>query len=39
MSRTEVVAALRKRTPRLTQALLTTPDVARGWNAIPGTEA
>ena len=37
MSRTEVVAALRRRTPGLTQALLTTPDVARAWNAIPGT--
>ncbi|MDQ3723567.1 MAG: hypothetical protein M3376_11010, partial [Actinomycetota bacterium] len=39
MSRAEVIAALRRRTPRLTQALLTTPDVARAWNAIPGTEA
>ncbi len=37
MSNAEVVAALRKRTPRLAQALLTTPDVARAWNAIPGT--
>jgi len=37
LSRTGVVAALRRRTPRLTQALLTTPDVARGWSAIPGT--
>ncbi len=37
LSRTGVVAALRKRTPALAQALLTTPDVARGWNAIPGT--
>jgi hypothetical protein len=36
-SRKQVVAALRRRTPRLAQALLTTPDVARGWNAIPGT--
>lgn len=38
MSRKQVVAALRKRTPRLAQALLTTPAVARGWTAIPGTE-
>jgi hypothetical protein len=37
LSRTGVVRALRKRTPALVQALLTTPDVARGWNAIPGT--
>ena len=37
LSRTQVVAALRRRTPGLTQALLTTPDVARGWTAIPGT--
>ena len=37
MSRREVIAALRRRTPALTQALLTTPDVARAWNAIPGT--
>ncbi|HEV2061026.1 MAG TPA: hypothetical protein VGR11_16870 [Solirubrobacteraceae bacterium] len=37
MSRREVVATLRKRTPDLAQALLTTPDVARAWNAIPGT--
>jgi hypothetical protein len=38
MSDANVVAALRKRTPRLAQALLTAPAVARGWNAIPGTE-
>jgi hypothetical protein len=38
LSRAQTVAALRKRTPRLAQALLTMPDVARGWNAIPGTE-
>ena len=38
LSRTQVVAALRKRTPALSQALLTTPDVARGWTAIAGTE-
>lgn len=38
MSRTQVVAALRRRTPALAQALLTTPDVARRWNAIPDTE-
>jgi hypothetical protein len=38
LSRERVVAALRKRTPRLAQALLTAPDVTRGWNAIPGTE-
>jgi hypothetical protein len=37
LSRKQVVAALRRRTPGLTQALLATPDVARGWNAIPGT--
>ena len=24
--------------PRLTQALLAAPGVARGWNAIPGTD-
>jgi len=38
LSETQVVAALRKRVPRLAQALVTMPDVARGWNAIPGTE-
>jgi hypothetical protein len=38
MSRKQVVAALRKRAPGLTQALVTTPDVARAWSAIPGTE-
>ena len=38
MSRKEVVAALRRRTPRLTRALVTTPAVAGAWNAIPGTE-
>lgn len=37
LSRARLVAALRKRTPGLTQALLATPDVARGWTAIPGT--
>lgn len=37
MSREEVVATLRERAPALAQALLTTPDVARAWNAIPGT--
>ena len=37
MSRKELVAALRRRTPGLSQALLTTPDVARAWNAIPDT--
>jgi hypothetical protein len=37
-SRKQVVAALRRRIPGLAQALLTTPDVARGWTAIPGTE-
>lgn len=37
MSRAEVVAALRERAPALAQALLTTPDVSRAWNAIPGT--
>ena len=37
MSQKEVVAALRERTPDLAQALLTMPDVARAWTAIPGT--
>lgn len=37
MSPAEVVAALRRRTPRLAQALLSTSDVARAWNAIPAT--
>ena len=37
MSREQVVTALRRRTPGLARALLATPDVARAWNAIPGT--
>jgi hypothetical protein len=38
LSRERLEAALRRRAPGLTQALLTMPAVARGWNAIPGTE-
>jgi len=37
-SHKQAVAALRKRAPGLTQALVATPDVARAWTAIPGTE-
>ncbi|HVF80079.1 MAG TPA: hypothetical protein VNA28_17430 [Solirubrobacteraceae bacterium] len=37
MSRDNVVSLLRRRTPRLTRALLATPPVTSGWTSIPRT--
>lgn len=34
----KVVSELRRRTPRLTRALLAAPAVTAGWNEIPGTQ-
>ncbi len=37
LSRSEVVALLRERAPRLASALLALPDTTTRWNALPAT--